>query len=123
MSKQNASTGFWHTACSIQGRTSQEHTCTVAKISFTGTKRGQKDILAHSKLLGTCPVLTDTLARSIILIKTSASVSCEQEPHTNQSEIRELSSSLLFAQIGSLRADWKQGVSKWWGLGEGNEVF
>lgn len=59
MSKQSASAGFWHSACSLQGRPAQGHTCALAKILFTGTKGRQKDILEHSKLLGTYHVLTN----------------------------------------------------------------
>lgn len=59
MSKQSASTGFWHRVRSLQGRPAQGHTRALAKILFTGTKGRQKDILEHSKLLGTRHVLTD----------------------------------------------------------------
>ena len=48
---KNASTGFWHSACSLQVQPSQEHTCTLAKLVFTGTKGRRKDILKCSKFL------------------------------------------------------------------------
>lgn len=76
---KNVSTGFWHSACSLQVQPPQEHTCTLAKIVFTGTKGRRKDILKCSEFLGTCHVLTDPLVCQMILITKSANAFCEQE--------------------------------------------